>query len=89
MNHYSYDGEQRNRGLELTAYGELQRGLRLMASTAFTSAKLTRTQGGVNQGNTSHRRPKSTTTWGLDWDTPWVRGLSLNGRVVSLVLRVP
>ena len=83
MNHYSYDGEQRNRGLELTAYGELQRGLRLMASTAFTSAKLTRTQGGVNQGNTATGVPKINYNLGLDWDTPWVQGLSLNGRVVS------
>ena len=45
-----------------------------MASTAFTSAKLTRTQGGVNQGNTATGVPKiSFPNLGLDWDTPWVR----------------
>lgn len=83
MNHYSYDGEQRNRGLELTAYGELQRGLRLMASVAFNDAKLTRTQGGVNQGKKVSGVPERNYNLGLDWDTPWVQGLSLNGRVVS------
>lgn len=81
--HYSYDGEQRNRGLELTAYGELQRGLRLMASIAFNDAKLTRTQGGVNQGKKVSGVPERNYNVGLDWDTPWVQGLSLNGRVVS------
>jgi len=78
-NVYGYFGEQRNRGLELTAYGELQPGLRLMASAAFTQGKLTQTQGGVNEGNTAPGVPKSTFNLGLDWDTPWVQGLSLNG----------
>ena len=83
LNHYGFDGEQRNRGLELTAYGEVQRGLRMMASVAFTDAKLTRTQGGVNQGKKVSGVPEHNFNLGLDWDTPWVQGLSLNGRVVS------
>ncbi len=82
-NVYSYGGEQRNRGFELTAYGELQPGLRLMASMAFQDAELTRTAGGVNQGNEAAGVPKRTFNLGLDWDTPWVPGLSVNGRVIS------
>jgi len=81
-NVYSYGGEQRNRGLELSAYGELQRGLRLMASAAFNDAKLTRTASGANQGNNANGVPKRTFNVGLDWDTPWVSGLSINGRVI-------
>ncbi|GKS88867.1 TonB-dependent siderophore receptor [Acidovorax sp. SUPP2539] len=81
-NVYSFGGEQRNRGLELTAYGEVQRGLRLMASAAFNDAKLTRTAGGLNQGNNAAGVPDRTFNLGLDWDTPWVQGLSLNGRVI-------
>lgn len=80
---YSFGGEQRNRGLELTMYGELQRGLRAMASASFNDAKLTRTQGGVNQGNDANGVPDRTFNVGLDWDTPWVPGLSLNGRVIN------
>lgn len=80
-NVYGYFGEQRNRGLELTVYGELQTGLRMMAGAAFTQGKLTQTQDGVNQGNTAPGVPSSTFNLGLDWDTPWVAGLSLNGRV--------
>lgn len=82
-NTYSFGGEQRNRGLELTAYGEVTRGLRLMASAAFNDAKLTKTAGGVNQGNDAMGVPDSTYNVGLDWDTPWMQGLSLNGRVIN------
>ena len=81
-NVYSFGGEQRNRGLELSAYGEIQTGLRLMASAAFNDAKLSRTAGGVNQGNDANGVPDRTFNLGLDWDTPWVQGLSLNGRVI-------
>jgi iron complex outermembrane receptor protein len=81
-NVYDYFGEQRNRGLELAAYGEILPSLRVMASAAFVQAKLTETQGGLHQGNTAPGVPKSTYSVGLDWDTPWVTGLGLNGRVV-------
>lgn len=81
-NVYGYFGEQRNRGLELSAYGELMPGLRMMASAAFTQGKLTKTQNGVNEGNRAPGVPVSTYNLGLDWDTPWVQGLSLNGRVI-------
>ena len=82
-NVYTFGGEQRNRGLELTAYGEVQRGLRLMASVAFNDAKLARTASGTNQGNDATGVPDRTFNVGLDWDTPWVQGLSLNGRVIN------
>jgi len=81
-NRYGYFGEQRNRGVELGAYGELVPGLRLMASAAFTQAKLTKTQGGVNQGNRVYGVPSNTFNAGLDWDVSWLPGLSLNSRVV-------
>lgn len=82
-NLYSFDGEQRNRGLELTAYGELQRGLRVMASAAFNDAKLTRTTGGLNQGNNAPGVPDRTFNLGVDWDVPGMQGVSLNGRVIN------
>lgn len=81
-NVFSFGGEQRNRGLELTAYGEIRRGLRAMASASFNNAKLARTAGGVNQGNNAAGVPDRTFNLGLDWDTP-VQGLSINGRVIN------
>jgi iron complex outermembrane receptor protein len=79
---YGYFGEQRNRGLELNAYGQIVRGLRGIASLSVVDAELTKTQGGTNQGNTAAGVPNSTMSLGLDWDTPWVQGLALNGRVI-------
>ena len=54
-----------------------------MASASFNDAKLTRTPGGVNQGNDANGVPDRTFNIGLDWDLPWVPGLSLNGRVIN------
>ncbi|WPB56439.1 TonB-dependent siderophore receptor [Xylophilus sp. GOD-11R] len=79
----SYGGKQRNRGLELSAYGEVVRGLRASASASFNDAKLVRTASGTNQGNDANGVPDRTFNAGLDWDTPWVQGLSLNGRVIN------
>lgn len=81
-NVYGYFGEQRNRGLELSGYGELTRGLRGMASVAFVDPKLTSTAGGVNQGNVAAGVPERTASLGLDWDTPSMPGFSLNGRMI-------
>ncbi|MFJ4291758.1 TonB-dependent siderophore receptor [Cupriavidus sp. NPDC089707] len=82
-NIYSFDGEQRNRGVELAAYGEVVRGLRLMASATFYDASLTQTAGGVNDGKDANGVPNRTFNLGVDWDTPWVPGLSLSGRIIN------
>src|SRR5690606_7968767 len=66
---YGYNAEQRNLGLELSAYGEIQPGLRVLASSDFVQAKLTKTQGGDADGNTAPGVPSRTFNLGLDWDT--------------------
>ena len=81
-NVYGYTAEQRNRGLELSAIGEIRRGLRGFASIAFIDPELTKTATGANQGNDAAGIPKRRVSAGLDWDTPWVRGLALNGRMI-------
>ncbi|ARP93847.1 TonB-dependent receptor [Bordetella genomosp. 13] len=81
-NIYSMNGEQRNRGLELTAIGEVTRGLRLMASATFYDATLHGTAGGLNDGNDANGVPKRAFSAGVDWDLPWVPGLGLNARVI-------
>lgn len=77
-----YSGETRYRGLELAAYGEIQRGLRGIASVAFTEPEVTSSTTAANVGNTVQGVPAVTASAGLDWDTPWVQGLALNGRAV-------
>lgn len=78
----AYDGEQRNRGLELSAYGEIVSGLRGLASVTFLRPELTKPTNPLERGNDAAGVPDLTASAGLEWDTPWVRGLSLNGRVI-------
>jgi len=81
-NTLGYDGEQRNRGLELNAYGVLLPGLRGLVSATFLKPELTSTANPLEIGNDAPGVPDKTFSAGLDWDTPWVQGLALNGRVI-------
>jgi iron complex outermembrane receptor protein len=77
----SQDGRNRVRGLELAAYGELQRGLRFNASGTFFDAKQYHTANGATDGKDVGAIPSNNFNLGLDWDTPWLQGLALNTRI--------
>lgn len=81
-NELAYDGEQRNRGVELSAYGEFMPGLRGMAGVTLLDPELTKTASAAEIGNDAAGVPDTMLSAGLDWDTPWLRGLALNGRVI-------
>ncbi|MCG6203215.1 TonB-dependent receptor [Rhodopseudomonas sp. HC1] len=78
----AYDGEQRNRGVELNAYGLILPNLRGMVSATFLKPELTNPSDPTQRGNDAAGVPDKTFSASLDWDTPWVRGLALNGRVI-------
>jgi iron complex outermembrane receptor protein len=78
----AYDGEQRNRGLELSVYGLLLPGLRGMAGYTFIRPEITEAANPADIGKDAAGVPRHRVSAGLDWDTPWVAGLSLNGRVI-------
>jgi iron complex outermembrane receptor protein len=50
-NVFGVDGEQRHRGVEFMVFGEVMEGLRLLGGTSYIDAELTKTEGGINQGN--------------------------------------
>lgn len=80
-NVFGVDGEQRNRGVEFNVFGEVMEGLRLLGGTSYIDAELTRTQGGVNQGNTAiGALPFQLTLYG-EWDLPFLKALTLTSRV--------
>ncbi len=79
----SQNGRARIRGLELAAYGELQRGLRFNASGTFFDTTQSHTADGVSDGKEVGAVPKRNFNLGLDWDTPWLQGLALNTRVTN------
>ena len=81
-NDLSYDGEQRNRGLELSAFGEVLPGLRALVSATFLKPELTSPTNPAERGNDAAGVPDKTFSGSLDWDVPGVPGLALNGRLI-------
>ncbi|WP_082780853.1 TonB-dependent receptor [Cephaloticoccus primus] len=76
---FSFGGEQRNRGAEWGFFGETPLpGLRLMGGAAYIEPKLTKTAGGINQGRQATGVPKKQAKLGVEWDTPFVAGLTLS-----------
>jgi iron complex outermembrane receptor protein len=74
------DGEQRNRGIELAAYGELFEGVRLLGGVTFMDARQTKTDNG-RDGWRASITPKFRAVIGGEWDTPFIKGLTLTGRL--------
>ena len=77
---FSVNGEQRNRGLELNAFGELRPNLRLLGGITYIDSELTRTQNGRFDGNDAPGVPELTATLNLEWDAPVLPGLTLTAR---------
>ena len=75
-------GEQRHRGVELTAFGELTESLRILGGASYIDSELTKTQNGVNKGNDGVAAPAFQVNVGAEWDTSFLPGLTLSGRVV-------
>jgi iron complex outermembrane recepter protein len=80
---YGLFGEQRNRGIELSIDGEIARGLRVIAGGALTDAELRDTPGGLYQGNDAPGVPDYTANANVEWDLPFLKALTLTGRVVQ------
>ncbi len=76
------DGEQRNQGLELSGYGEVAEGLRLLGGLTLMDATLQSTQDGTNEGNDVLGVPKHQANLGLEWDWHAVPGLTTEARAV-------
>ncbi len=79
-NRFGLNGEQRNRGFELTAFGELRPDLRLLGGFTYLDSKLTRTQGGRFDGKDATGTPELTAVLNLEYDTAVFPGLTLTAR---------
>lgn len=75
------DGEQTNRGIEFNVFGEVVEGVRLLGGATFIDGRLTRTQNGALDGARAQGAPAVHIVLGSEWDTPFLRGFTLNGRV--------
>ncbi len=75
-------GQQRNRGIELSAEAEPVDGLRMIGGVSFLDAELRRTEGGLNQGNDAVGVPDLLVNANVEWDVPALPALTLTGRMV-------
>ncbi|RZJ21646.1 MAG: TonB-dependent receptor, partial [Haliea sp.] len=75
------DGRQENRGVELSVFGEVQRGLRLYGGLSVVDGKLKRTANGTLDGKKARDIPDYALAATADWDVPGVPGLAVLGGV--------
>jgi iron complex outermembrane receptor protein len=81
-NTFVLNGEQRNRGLELTAFGEPVAGLKVNGGFTLLDAIQTSTPGGVNNGRQAVATSPFQAALTADWDTPFAKGFGVMGRMV-------
>jgi iron complex outermembrane receptor protein len=75
-------GEQRNEGLEFNIFGEPLKGVRFVGGMMFLNPVLTKTDGGLTDGWIAPLTPRVTLNLYGEWDLPFMRGLTLNGRAI-------
>lgn len=81
---FALNGEQRNRGIDLTVFGAPAEGLRVLAGLTLLDGHLARTAGGLYDGRTAPAAPAVQLSLGGELDLPaWIlKGLTLTGRVI-------
>ena len=81
-NIFGTHGEQENRGLEISAFGEITPDVRIIAGFTRLEAEQTQTMNGQFDGNTAVGSPENQSNINVEWDTP-VSGLTVEGRIVN------
>ncbi|KSB90997.1 TonB-dependent receptor [Caulobacter vibrioides] len=77
---YGADGEQENKGVELTAYGELTPGLRLIGGATWMDTKINRAQTAALEGKSAIGVPEFQANLNVEYDIPTLEGLTVEGR---------
>jgi iron complex outermembrane recepter protein len=79
---FTEDGQQRNQGVELSSYGEITKGLRLLGGATYLNAETTRTQDETLNGKKVIGVPQTLVNLGVEWDVAGLHGLTLDGRII-------
>lgn len=79
-NTFTDGGKQRNRGLELSLFGQPWEGIRVMGGTSYIKAEQTHPADPANKGNDAVGVPRWRLNLGGEWDTPFFHGLTLWSR---------
>lgn len=81
-NVFSVQAEQRNRGVELSMFGEVAKGTRLMGGVTFLDGELTDSATAANRGNKPVGVPDVQANIWAEYDTPWLEGFTLTGGAI-------
>lgn len=81
-NVFSVQAEQRNRGVELSMYGEVAKGTRLMGGVTVLDGELTDSATAANRGNKPVGVPDVQANLWAEWDTPWLEGFTLTSGAI-------
>jgi len=79
---FSYDGRQRNRGVDLNVFGSPTENTRLLGGITFLDGAMTATQNGQYDGKQAVGVPHVQLNIGGEYDLPYFSGLTINGRVI-------
>lgn len=78
----TYDGEQENRGIEWSIFGQIAKNLRLLGGITYLQGEILNATDTALKGNTPFGVPTWTMNAGVEWDTPWNKDLALSLRAV-------
>lgn len=76
-------GRQRNKGVELEAFGEVMPGLRILGGATQLDARIENSADPLVIGKFARTVPFFKAVAGAEWDTPFIRGLTLTGRMIN------
>ncbi|MBY7843307.1 TonB-dependent siderophore receptor [Vibrio fluvialis] len=81
-NYYTDNGEQRNRGIELSAFGELIESVKVLGGVTLIDAEIVKNADATTEGKQAIGVPKVQANVNIEWATPFVEGLTLEGRTL-------
>ncbi|QSA18885.1 TonB-dependent siderophore receptor [Vibrio furnissii] len=81
-NSYTDNGEQRNRGIELSAFGEPIESVKVLGGVTLIDAEIVKSATTTSEGKQAIGVPKVQANFNIEWATPFVEGLILEGRTL-------
>ncbi|EPA8367942.1 TonB-dependent receptor [Vibrio fluvialis] len=81
-NSYTDNGEQRNRGIELSAFGEPIESVKVLGGVTLIDAEIVKSATTASEGKQAIGVPKVQANINIEWATPFVEGLTLEGRTL-------
>ncbi|MBY8121186.1 TonB-dependent siderophore receptor [Vibrio fluvialis] len=81
-NSYIDNGEQRNRGIELSAFGEPIESVKVLGGVTLIDAEIVKSATTASEGKQAIGVPKVQANVNIEWATPFVEGLTLEGRTL-------